>query len=348
MTSEEAKKYLDGSLSISEISQTSDKPEDVPPAEQNSNGEAGSGDQPNNGGEQLETPASEDKPNEDGTATQTDEGKPEDKGNPNQPTETEDKNKQPKSKEDKLPYPKASKEDVEKYKANKAFIRQKEKYKAKIGAMQSQIDDLKAQLMKYNAVDPSKIEDEDKRLDFKMAKNTLKNKIEGLEEQRQTAMNEQEEVEAEQIHQQRVDACFGEDESSKSHYLRLLENGREKFVNFLGQYDKDNTILSYLDDCDISPLMVQVLMTNPEVLKRVVSIKNPLNKVVELRSIENRINMDRRLRSVKTPRNTQQTQTNSPAKKLPSTGSQTQAGAGKDPNPVRDANYWHNYLATHS
>lgn len=345
MTSEEAKKYLDGDISIAEISQPSAEDDKVPPADQNSNGEAGSDE--SNKDTQLETPNPDDKPPEERTATVSEDGKPDDKGNPNQPTET-DKNKQPKSKEDKLPYPKASKEDVEKYKANKAFIRQKEKYKAKLGAMQSQIDDLKAQLMKYNAVDPSKIEDDDKRFDFKMAKNTLKTKIEGLEEQRQNAMNEQEEAEAEQIHQQRVEACFGDDESSKSHYLRLLENGREKFVNFLAQNDPDNTILGYLDDSELSPLMVQVLMTNPEVLRKVIMIKNPLNKVVELRSIENRIAMDRRLRSVKTPRNTQQTQTNSPAKKLPSTGSQTQAGAGKDPNPVRDANYWRNYLATHS
>lgn len=342
MTSEEAKKYLDGSLSISEISQPSEKPEDVPPADHSSNGEAGSDE--SNKDTQLETPNPDDKPPEERTATVSEDGKPDDKGNPEQPVET-DKNKQPKPKEEKLPYPKASKEDVEKYKANKAFIRQKEKYKAKIGAMQSQIDDLKAQLMKFNAVDTSKIEDEDKRFDFKMAKNTLKTKLEGLEEQRQNAINEQEEAEAEQIHQQRVDSCF-DDENSKSHYLRLLENGRDKFVNFLSQYDPQNTILTYLDDSEMSPLMVQVLMTNPEVLKRVVSIKNPLNKVVELRSIENRIAMDRRLRSVKTPRNPQQA-TNSPAKKLPSTGSQTQAGAGKDPNPVRDSNYWHNYLATH-
>jgi hypothetical protein len=345
MTSEEAKKYLDGSISINEISQPSSEDTNIPPADHSSNGEAGS--EESNTDTQLETPNSDDKPPEERTATVSEDGKPDDKGNPNQPVETDKpKDKQHKPKEEKLPYPNASKDYVEKYKANKAFIRQKEKFKAKIGAMQSQIDDLKAQLMKANSVDTSKIEDEDKRLDFKMAKNTLKTKLEGLEEQRQNAINEQEEAEAEQIHQQRVDSCF-DDENSKSHYLRLLENGREKFVNFLSQYDPQNTILSYLDDSELSPLMVQVLMTNPDVLKRVVSIKNPLNKVVELRSIENRIAMDRRLRSVKNPRNTQQA-TNSPAKKLPSTGSQTQAGAGKDPNPVRDSNYWRNYLATHS
>ena len=347
MNSSEARKYLDGEISLDEVSQPSQTNDDTPPANPNPAGEAGSEEQvetqtdesQTQSTEQLDTSNQDGKPDDDGTATQTDDGKPDDKKTPQL---------NPKEKPDKLPYPKATKEEIEKYKANKAFIKQKQKYQTKINAMQSQIDSMKAQLAKFNAVDPTSLgDDQDKKMDLKVAKGVLKNQISNLESQRDSVMYEQEAEEAEQIHQQRVDACF-DDESSKSHYFKLLENGRDKFVQFLGKYDPDNTILEYLDDSDISPLMVQVLMTNPEVLKRVVNIKNPLNKVVELRSIENRINLDRRIRSVKTPR-TQATQTNkSPAGKLPSTGSQTNPSGSNAEPKVRDANYWHNYLAQHS
>lgn len=353
MNSVDARKYLNGEITLDEVSQAPSDDQGVPPVDQAPAGGAGSeegaedkGKQPETQDEkpseqppeQLDSPNPEDKPSEDKTATSSEEGKPDDS-----------KNTQPKPKSDKpekLPYPKANPNDVEKIKANKAFIKQKQKYQTKIHGLEAQVENLKAQLLKFNAVDPKTLgDDPDKQMDFRVAKGMLKNRISDLEMQRQNAILEQESAEAEQIHQQRVDACF-DDESSKAHYLRLLENGRDKFVAFLGQHDPENTILSYLDDSEISPLMVQVLMTNPEVLKKVVSIKNPMNKIVELRSIENRVKLDQKLRSVKTPR-PQQTNKN-PAGKLPSTGSQTKAGAGKDPNPVRDRNYWQNYLATHS
>ena len=345
MNSELARKYLSGEISIQDVSQATDSNDNTPPEEQPS-GDAGSEDK---GGteevhtEQVDAPGAEDDASKGGIATQPTDGNPKTTSNEEHDNASKGKTK------DKLPYPNATKDDVEKYKANRSFIKQKEKFKAKMKAYEAEIESLKAKLMKAEAVDPKSFEDDvDKQVDFKVAKGMLKNRIEGLEAQRQSAIYDQEEAECEQIHQQRVDSCF-DDEESKSHYQRLLENGRDKFVEFLGKYDPDNTILSYLDDSNISPLMVQVLMTNPEVLKRVVSIKNPLNKVIELRSLESRINLDRKLRSVKTPRNDSQPQDakSNHAGKLPSTGSQTQAGAGKDPNPVRDSAYWHNYLATH-
>lgn len=350
MTSEEARKYLSGDISIEEVSQTPPA-EDTPNPSEVSTPTGDEGGNPDNSQTQLETPTSSEDQTNQGNAAPAGEGAEEhngDDGNP--PEDDKNKGKQPGflegKKDNRLPYPKAnhngkSPKDLKEIKANEAFIRQKRKYQAKVGAMQSEIDSLKQQLLKYNAVDTESLKDKpEEMIDLKINKSTLDNQIKLLEKQRNEAIEEQANAEAQLIHQQRIDNCFT-DEAEVTRYQTLLANGRDKFFNFLQKYDPENTILQYLDDSDYSPLLVQILMTNPNVLKKVVEIRNPINKAIELRSLENRILMDRKLRQVKG-------KSAAPAaKKLPSTGSQVGAGAGSEQNAVRDANYWRNYLQTH-
>lgn len=343
MNAEFARKYLAGEVSINDDSQPTETETTSTPSEvTSSNGDEDGN--PDNNQTQLETPAETQEPEETRTATQsTEEPKVETVNNENQQPKPKDDTPKGKDKDSKLPYPKATPKDVKEYKANNAFIKQKKKYQAKVASMQAEIEDLKQKLMKFNAVSEDSLKDDPSKLmDLKINKNTLNNQIQHLEKYRNDVIEEQANAEAELIHQRRVDNCFT-DEAEVEHYQTLLNNGRDKFVDFLSKYDPDNTILQYLDDCDNSPLMVQVLMTNPNVLKRVVEIRNPLNKTIELRQLENRIVMDRKLRKGGVGKANP-----SPAsKKLPSTGSQVGKGAGSDKTAVRDSNYWRNYLQTH-
>jgi len=342
MDAEFARKYLNGEVSIADDSQPAPKADDTTPSEEttpSSEDEKPNEDlnKPDEGGTgaSSETP-DETKPSEDGgTATQTSDDDKDSKGKPGFLDGKKDK---------KLPYPNAKDTDLEKIKANQAFIRQKDKFKKKVATLENEINDLKAQLLKYASIDTSSLKnDPDKLMDLKIAKSNIQNKMNSLKAQQESVRAEQDEIEAEQanrVYQERVNTCFP-DETEKNHYNTLMNNGRDKFVAFLQQYDADNTVLQYLDDCDISPLLVRTLMTNPNALRNVIEKRNPISKAMELKSLENRLRINLRLRNPQTPPKA----SNNP--KLPSTGSQTKAGASSDANAVRDANYWKNYLATH-
>jgi hypothetical protein len=359
MDSAEARKYLSGELSFNDISQTSETGGNPDPS---STGNPTTGDGGND--TQLEQPSTEgaedsrtataddSNPNPNGGEGEgaEDNSNPKPNDDPNQSTATEEGQSEflEGKKDKRLPYPNAKSnsknpKDLAKIKANEAFIRQKHKYKARVADLESQISNLKAQLMKYNAVNQENLKDDvDKLTDLKIAKGLVQNQINGLEAQKNSVLEDEAEMQANQIHEQRVAACFS-DEAEIEHYHTLLENGRDKFINFLNKVDPDQTVLQYLDDCDISPLMVRVLMTNPQVLRKVVEKTNPMSKMFELRALESRIGLDMKLRQVKTNKSP-----NNQSKKLPSTGSQISSGGGKTQTEVRDANYWRNYLATHN
>lgn len=206
----------------------------------------------------------------------------------------------------KLPYPKATKptndaKGAAQYKANKAFIKQKAKYKEKIKGFEAQIADLQTKLKKYEAANLDGI-DPDKANELKFDKRLLEHDINNLAQSRQNAIMEYESAQADEIHQSRIEKCFT-DQAEIDHYNKLLENGRDKFVEFLSQVDPDNAVLQYLDDTDNSPLLVRLLMTRPDVLKTVVSKRSPIAKAIELKSIETQLMLGRKLRqtSTKTP-----------------------------------------------
>ena len=341
MDAEFARKYLNGEVSIADASQTSTTTDDTTPSEETtpSSEDVKNSEDPKpdegNGGASSETSTDTSVSDDAGTATQQTDDK---KGSEDKPGFLEGK------KDKKLPYPNAKETDLEKIKANQAFIRQKDKYKKKVAALENEISDLKTKLMKYSSIDVTKLKDDpEKLMDLKIAKNTLQSQMQNLKDQQAAVMAEQDEIEAEQanrVYQERVATCFP-DETEKNHYNTLMNNGREKFVAFLQQYDPENTVLQYLDDCEISPLMVRTLMTNPNALRAVIEKRNPISKAMELRTLENRLRINQRLRTATNP-------PKSSKPKLPSTGSQTNPGAGSNQDPVRDRNYWKNYLDTHT
>lgn len=229
-----------------------------------------------------------------------------------QPDKTSDKKTQTKADDkdlgdpSKLPYPKATKptndaKGAAQYKANKAFIKQKAKYKEKIKNYEAQIAGLQKQIQTLQNANVEGL-DAEKVNDMKFDKRLLEHDLQNLAQSRQDAIMEYESAQADEIHQSRIEKCFT-DQSEIDHYNKLLENGREKFVEFLAQVDPEDTILQYLDDTENSPLLVRLLMTRPDVLKAVVAKRSPMAKAIELKSIENRLLMNRKLRSTspKTP-----------------------------------------------
>lgn len=243
---------------------------------------------------------------------------------------------------EKLPYhepdPKHPKpNDAQAYKANKAFIKLKEKHKAKVASLEAQIAAQQAQIEKLKKMNPEALSDEQKE-DLKFETRLANRDIANLNRQKDEANLEMEIAEADQIHEARIAACM-KDPQEVEHYHRLLENGRDKFIEYLAKVDPENAVISYLDDCEVSPLMVRLLMTKPEVLKQVVTKRNPLSKAIELKSIENKMLMAMRLRQTSTPKAPKNPQP------VATTGKVVGKSAGT-PGPMSPAD-WRAYVAAH-
>jgi hypothetical protein len=246
----------------------------------------------------------------------------------------------------KLPYPKATKptndaKGAAQYKANKAFIKQKSKYKAKIQGLEAQISNLQAQLAATKKANVEGLDPEQAN-NLKFDQRLIEHDIKNLAQSRQAAIDEYESAQADEIHQSRIEKCFT-DQAEIDHYNKLLENGRDKFVEFLSQVDPENAVLQYLDDTDNSPLLVRLLMTRPEVLKSVISKRSPMAKAMELKSIENRLLMNRKLRqtSPKTP------PANPPQQPVVTTGRVVGNPGGGTPPAPKTMNDWNAHLKAH-
>lgn len=333
MDANDVRKYLDGDTSVLTASQPEDKHDDTNPTDIKPDDASGNEEPKPNETGSSEPDSTEHSPNGGTQETANPEEKPKG-GKEELPPDVDPK---------KLPYPKPKPNDPAQYKANKAFIHQKQKFKAKVSGLENQIAQLKAKLAKYESVDPDSVPDDQKE-SFKLDKHLLKHDLENLDRSRQQAYDEFESEQADAIHQSRIERCFSDPAEAES-YSRLLENGRDKFVQFLAQYDPENAVLQYLDDTDNSPLMVRLLMTRPDVLKRVIEKRNPISKAIELRSIENQMMMSRKLRqtSPKTPNQaTKQTPT-----QVATTGRVVGASGANAPKAPKTRAEWNDYLASH-
>lgn len=331
MDANDVRKYLDGDTSVLTASQPEDKRDETNPTDikpDDASGNTHGSEEDNHGSEQPDS------------VNQSPDGKIQEPANP------EDKPKGGTGQLDvdpkKLPYPNAKPNDKAQYKANKAFIHQKQKFKAKLAAYENQIAELKAELAKREAVDPNTIP-EDKREAFNLDKHLIRHDLENIDRNRRQAYEEFESEEADAIHQSRVERCFTDKAEAES-YSRLLENGRDKFVEFLAQYDPENTVLQYLDDTENSPLMVRLLMTRPDVLRRVIEKRNPISKAIELRSIENQMMMSRRLKQT-SPKTTQASNQN--PTQVATTGKVVGPSGANAPKAPKTHNQWNDYLASH-
>lgn len=326
MTSEEARKYLEtGDLEAN--------PQDSQPS--------GSAEEsPNSSPAPMETTSTEETGEQHEETLPPDGGQGEDGSNtadnakPGQPDNTKPSGSQ----DDKLPYKEAL-TDRER-KANKAFIKQKKKLKEK----EAEIEVLKGQLKKYEGVTHDDLgNDPEKVSQFDFNKRMLQHDIQKAEQDHAQMALEAAEEQATAIREARVEACFP-DPAERNEYNAFFEKHREAFSGFLAKADPQGSIIEYLNDSPNSPLLTAVLMSNPKITYAIVAKQSPMSKFMELKNLENRILVDRKLRS--SPSFKQAGRSNSTPHKLPSTGKQV-GNPGTPGSTVRNKQYWENYLNTH-
>lgn len=94
--------------------------------------------------------------------------------------------------------------------------------------------------------------------------------------------------EAEELNRKRIETCFA-DETEREKYNSLVKANGPEFVKMLDREDPESVILGYLDDSDISPILIRILMTNKEYRDEVLSKTSPYGKQRAMENLEAKV-----------------------------------------------------------
>lgn len=209
-----------------------------------------------------------------------------------------------------------------------AFAKEKDKRReveARLNAKQKEIEELQEKLKKYEGL---KLEhfngDNDAYTDYKIDQRMGNEKVTRLKNEYNQEAYAMQAEEAQQIADYRLQVNFP-DEQERNQYQNLIMNaetnyanmhpeiGYEKFSDFLLS-EKDRTLISYLQDSDNSPKLLRHFIHKPEVALKIMQMRNPYNKIVELKQLENRMMQHERVMASKGKK------LNEPKRELPNTG----------------------------
>lgn len=172
---------------------------------------------------------------------------------------------------------KYTKEEQEKYAFTKLKNKERQKREKLIADYENRIKNLNSELNRFKGLQKDNFKTDDEFFDYKLNQKMKEHEFNQLQQEK----NQIEAEQFEEINQQRIMNCFP-DEKDREIYNKLIENSAPQFVELLDKTDPDGAILSYLDDSEISPLLIRVLMTKPEYRNEILSKKNPYSKIMAL------------------------------------------------------------------
>lgn len=250
-----------------------------------------------------------------------------------------DKTEVPEKKAEEVPQPQQKKPSRQE-RINHAFSREKQRHKAEIAERDKRIAELEEKVKKYSVLEQGDFDPNDVKsyIDHKFALQGEQGELERLKAERAKMAQDDQMAEASERHARQVDECF-ETDDERDHYWTLLRNGGDKFREFLNTYD-DGTIDSFIGDSDIAPVLISTLMRNPDTLKSIIEKRSPMRKMIELKQLETRLSIARKVGRAKTAVAPQ----TKPVDKLPITGSAVQNPGSSAETTRHD---WNRYLAEH-
>lgn len=179
---------------------------------------------------------------------------------------------------------KPSKAEQEKYAFTKLKNKERQKREKLIADYESKIKSLNDELSRFKGLDKNNFKTDDEYFDYKLSQKLKEQEAGRL----QAAKTQMEAEQFEEINQQRIMNCFP-DEKDREIYNKLIETSAPQFVELLDKADPDGAILSYLDDSDIAPMLIRIMMTKPEYRNEILSKKNPYSKIMALDNLAKQV-----------------------------------------------------------
>lgn len=232
---------------------------------------------------------------------------------------------------------KPSHEEQEKYAFTKLKNKEKQKREKLIADYESRIKNLNEELSKFKGLQKDNFNNDDDYMNYLVDQKMKEKESSRLQIEKANIEAEQ----FEEINQQRIAACFP-DEKDRESYNKLIATSAPQFVELLEKTDPDNAILSYLDDSDIAPLLIRVMMTKPEYRNEILSKKNPYSKVLALDNLAKQLSYAKSIIDKK--RNSSNSNKIETTKKpLPVVGKVAKSESSNQIDK-NDPNYWNNML----
>lgn len=237
--------------------------------------------------------------------------------------------------------PKRKKDYTQQERFDYAFRREKERAERLISAKDARIKELEGKLKREKGLTIDDFNGDQKAFDdYRIEQKISAHEVERLKGEKDGESRAIAEQESGIVHKRRIDACFGDDAERRQRYSQLLERNANKFLDYLGRVDPQETVLQYLDDCENEPLVTEILMTKPDVLAKVLAPKNPYLRMIELNKLGNFVQMRRKFSAANAS-----AKIKSPSA-MPVIGSQVHSEPPAD-SSVRDSKYWNDYLTKH-
>lgn len=231
-----------------------------------------------------------------------------------------------------------TKEEKEKYAFTKLKNKEKQKREKLIADYENKIKTLNEELSKFKGLGKEDFKSDDEYVNYLVDQKMKEKESNQLQMAKQDAEAEM----FEEINQQRIATCFP-DEKDRESYNKLIETSAKPFVELLEKHDPDNAILSYLDDSDISPLLIRVLMTKPEYRNEILSKRNPYSKVLALDNLAKQLTYAKSIIDKKRNSSNDKVTQQNVKPTIPVVGkvAKTESTNVIDKN---DPNYWNNML----
>lgn len=208
-----------------------------------------------------------------------------------------------------------------------------QKKKAKIKQLEQRNKELEEEIKKYKnlTLEDFKGNHQD-YLDYKVDYNTKQQEYNRNKEEANRFKNE----EAERINNERIARCFP-DPDEQSRYSQIIQSEGSKLVAKLDEEDPEQAVLGYLDDSEISPILVRLLIAEPSYLNEILSKRSAMGKYRAMEKLEDRVRWAQEKMS-QPKEETQVVKEEEKKPAIPVIGSVTKSESTKDSKPVFDAN----------
>lgn len=142
--------------------------------------------------------------------------------------------------------------------------------------------------------------------------------------------------EAERLNREKIERCFP-DPVEQDKYNQIIRTEGPKLVARLDEADGEQAVLGYLDDSDMAPILIRLMIAEPSYLDEVLSKRSAMGKYRAMEKLEEKVRWaQEKMKQPKEEAPVEKEEEKKPA--IPVIGSVTKSEAHKDSKPVFDPN----------
>lgn len=159
------------------------------------------------------------------------------------------------------------------------------KKNAKLKKLEERIKELEAENAKFKDLKLENFNNDNQQyIDYLWEQKSREQEQRNLE----TELYSQRAKDAEEVNNRRIEACYPDENDRKIYTQMIAEHGKD-LVAKLDEADPEHAILAYLDDSDLSPILIRVLMTKPDIRNEILSKSSPYTRTLAMAKLESNV-----------------------------------------------------------